>query len=148
MKFFAQIYDHWKPIQIKKYIAMKDIIESLNGKILDLGCGKCWLEKLFHKDFIGIDICKRYVKMKKRCIVGDINNLPFKSNSFDAIIAINVMQFVKTNDFLRVLKDRGKILIVTHILNNKIHELIKQMKIIEYRILQQNEISHIYLCEK
>lgn len=100
-------------------------------KVLDIGCGSGGiLEDLFKKNYIayGLDISwkmileaeqmsKKYVPKKTTCLNGDGEKLPFKENSFDAVLGIGVLQYLEgDNVFIResyrVVK-RGGIIILT-----------------------------------
>ena len=93
------------------------------SKILEIGCGRgtgiYYLAKLYpNYNFVGIDRCDIAIKKAKlkynlsnlKFEVGDAELLPFKTNSFDAIINIESSHCYKNfNKFLeqvkRVLKD-------------------------------------------
>lgn len=75
-------------------------------KVLDLGCGSGWLSIFISKygfDVTGIDASKAAIDLGKawtsednitniNFLVGDLLNLPFKENSFDAIVCNSVME--------------------------------------------------------
>ncbi|MBI3590771.1 MAG: class I SAM-dependent methyltransferase [Candidatus Melainabacteria bacterium] len=74
-------------------------------KVLDLGCGSGWLSIFISKygfDVTGIDIAKPAVELGKtwasednakvNFLVGDLLNLPFKENSFDAVVCNSVLE--------------------------------------------------------
>jgi ubiquinone/menaquinone biosynthesis C-methylase UbiE len=91
------------------------------GKILDAGCGDCFFAhnlKKCNDNILCLDIVhsdKNYENGLPFCL-GSISNLPLKSDSIDFIYCITVIQYIPDaegviNEFLRVLKPQGKLLI-------------------------------------
>ncbi|MCH7641193.1 class I SAM-dependent methyltransferase [Patescibacteria group bacterium] len=83
------------------------LIEPTGGKILDIGCAdgtftKFILEKSKAEQIIGIDALKSSVKWAKehwkskkmKFLVEDAHKLNFKSGSFDAVFALEVLEHV------------------------------------------------------
>lgn len=116
---------------------IKLILDSLKGdNVLDLGFIGNYpyelelhnlLENKFKKVF-GIDL--RYTKVKNS-IMGNIIDLPIKSNSVDSILAGEIIEHViETEKFLdeckRVLKSKGRLVLTTP---NKVSYLNKIFKI-------------------
>ncbi|MFW9878000.1 MAG: class I SAM-dependent methyltransferase [Candidatus Thorarchaeota archaeon] len=101
-----------------KVIAESLVPISKGGKALDVGCREGiqskWLESKGY-DVTSIDIEKNYDK----CIIADANEyLPFKDSSFDLIWASELIEHLEDpkktiNEFKRVLKPNGKIIITT-----------------------------------
>ena len=100
-------------------------------KVLDIGCG--WgrdlniLGKAYGANAIGIE-----VQRLNNDIFADSRFLCFKDNSFDAVIAITTLAFVKEEELMlreirRVLKHDGKLLLLIY--NNSIsnfaHKILK-----------------------
>ncbi len=97
--------------------------------ILDIGCGSGWVAQYFlakGKKVISVDISiKNPIKVLKDnpnerhvAIVADAYHLPFKKNSFDAIIASEIMEHVYDPQLFiaklgEVLKPGGKLIITT-----------------------------------
>lgn len=96
-------------------------------KVLDVGCSTGYLgeklEKLGAK-VIGIDISPYAINLAKRVLTGakvvDLNkgNLPFKSKSFDIIVASEVIEHLfrpvnTLKDLKRILKDDGEFIVST-----------------------------------
>jgi|LGOV01.1.fsa_nt_gb ubiquinone/menaquinone biosynthesis C-methylase UbiE len=104
------------------------------GKILDVGCGDGYITSLIFKKFedvVGIDISKKAINFAReknqgaKFVVGTCTNIPFSDESFDIIVASEVIEHVSYNDgkvFLkearRVLTPKGKIIISTPNLSN------------------------------
>ena len=95
-----------------------------NSKILDIGCGTggtiVFLKKKGFKNITGIDnsnIALSYCKKRsiKNVIFGSANNLPFKNQSFDVVICMDVLYHEgvtptgSVSEFFRVLKRGGLI---------------------------------------
>ena len=103
--------------------------------ILDVGCGSGWVAKHFlaqGKKVVSMDISiKNSIQVLKEnphenhaAVVADVYHLPFKQNSFDAIIASEIMEHVYDPKLfiaklVNVLKPGG-ILIITTPYNEKI----------------------------
>ena len=104
---------------LKKYI-------NKNSKVLEVGCGTGVFTEVIKKlsnNIIATDISKNMLlEAKKRnpdveFKEADIENLPFKDQEFDLVIAINSFSYVpKKNkgikEIQRVLKKNGKFLII------------------------------------
>lgn len=110
-----------------------NLIPSKAGDVaLDLGCGNgVSTSGIKGSLVVGLDLSeKELVKSKKKYprnffVVGDARRLPFKSNSFDLIVAINMLHHVENPDIVlkecfRVLKKGGKILTVDPNLYNPV----------------------------
>lgn len=103
------------------------VVESLANKhhakkILDVGCGTGKLVMYLNKFGFKAHGCDPYLKprMNNLFIKASATNLPFKSNSFDLITSISVIEHLKKSElrkFLseakRVLKIKGSIFLVT-----------------------------------
>lgn len=107
---------------IKKYIPKGKI------KILDFGCGKGTITKELRKinkiaQITAVDVSLEALKFAKKSIkkavfkrIYENKKLPFKDNSFDFIIASDVLEHIYDTDQAfyelgRVLKKKGQILI-------------------------------------
>ena len=109
----SQIY-----VQKQTAIRLANLSEDLNGLGIDLGCGTGILTSLLNKNIIGLDIsfsmAKSYKDKNPKIIVGDIENLPFKSNTFDYAVSNFALHWTNLekscNEISRVLKKDGKFL--------------------------------------
>lgn len=87
-------------------------------KVLDLGCGPATLwvywEKIKNIEFIGVDISPKMIKEAKKSFprgkfkVADSENLPFKNETFDAVVASSVLHHLPSPD--KSFKEIGRIL--------------------------------------
>ena len=110
----------------RRFEEISRLIELTGGRILDIGCAdgmfsKVILDKSKAKELIGIDVLKTSIawankhwgkigKMKFR--VGDAHKLEFPSGSFDAVVALEVLEHVHKppealKEIKRVLKKGG-----------------------------------------
>ena len=129
------IYDVWEQFGLTKHWgginATRRLIELCNitsGQyILDIGCGTgyaaCLLAKNYQADVVALDIRSKVLEEAKKRIVkenvgnkvttikADAHNLPFRSNTFDAVIAESVLAFCDKmkacSEVHRVLKPSG-----------------------------------------
>ena len=126
-----------------KWSAIKKLIPKQAGtKLLDFGCGKGKISteilKLNSKiELTGSDISKIAVKTAKKqvpqgkfILTQEDKPLPFKDNSFDFILAADVIEHIYDIDLIfselaRILKPSGKILISV-----PYHGLIKNLIIV------------------
>ncbi len=81
--------------------------------VLDVGCGNNLLKKHL-SNVIGIDFSKH----SKADVLGDATKLPFKSETFDGLLAKDIIEHLLYPDyaiveFRRVLKKGGKIIVET-----------------------------------
>ncbi|WP_249872688.1 class I SAM-dependent methyltransferase [Oceanobacillus saliphilus] len=102
----------------------KDIVPLVSNhlkkgsKVLDIGCGDGYGSyKLYGYGFdvTGIDLSKEMIQLAKSGVKeenitfmhGDVNDIPFEDNYFDAILAINVLEWVE--DPLRALGELNRV---------------------------------------
>ena len=113
--------------RVREYIASQ--ISEKKGRILDVGCGKGWVAELFCPfgfEVISMDISLRNTSkaLKKHpfenhhAVVADVFSLPFLTNSFDIIIASEIIEHVQNpavfiEKLFRVLKPGGNLIITT-----------------------------------
>ncbi len=127
------------PFYLAKINWVIQLIKKFKGKFLDIGFGAGFLEKeiirnVMNLDIYGVDISKKAVsearqKLKGKFYVANIFKLPFKSNFFDSVSALDILEHVYKKDVLialdeinRVLKKNGK-LIVSVPLNENLERL-------------------------
>lgn len=112
--------------------AAKLIPSEKDYTVLDLGCGNgVSTANIKGKMVVGMDLSKnQMIKAKKKFprtnyVVGDAMKLPFKSNTFDLVVAINLLHHIGNSqkvlrEVFRVLKKGGKVLTVDPNLYNPI----------------------------
>jgi ubiquinone/menaquinone biosynthesis C-methylase UbiE len=139
----ANIYDRrYRSIQKEKYEIMLESLQ-LKTPILDLGCGTGLLQKYLRTiktNLIGIDISYEMLKHSKElCVQGDVENLPFKDNSFATVLSFTTFQNLDSaekalTEVARVLQPNG-LAVITILLkcakklqNVKKHFKIKKIK--------------------
>ncbi len=90
---------------------------SKGAKILDLGCGSGFsMEVLVEKGYktVGIDISEKMVELAKKAgfeaIKADAKELPFEDESFEGILSISMLQWLKPKDVERVAKECIRVL--------------------------------------
>lgn len=87
---------------------LKEIAPQLKGKILDAGSKNKPYDSLFQGEVTAIDLKPASKSVKK----GDITNLDFADNSFDAVLSTEVLEYIKephkaVSEIHRVLKEGG-----------------------------------------
>lgn len=98
---------------IKKHLIEFSKIIGGTSTVLDIGCRNSPYKDFFQfKKYIRLDINK-YENLE---IVGDVCNLPIKSNSIDTILFTEVLEHVKNTNFAikeinRVLKNEGHLIL-------------------------------------
>ncbi|HEY3423779.1 MAG TPA: class I SAM-dependent methyltransferase [Negativicutes bacterium] len=111
----------------------RDVLECVDKhagtkqlRILDIGCGPgIFMEELLRRGHyvVGMDMTEKMVReaydntQKKyseraACVLGDIEYIPFKNNSFDLILCIGVLSYLQEEDksakeIARVIKKNG-----------------------------------------
>lgn len=115
-------------------------LKNFKGKLLSIGFGTGQLEEKLSRQstkIYGVDISKYVVERAKKRIKGtfkraSILKIPFKSNTFNCVLALEVMEhivpsktFKALTEVKRVLKDSG-ILVLSVPLNEPLEEMIKK----------------------
>ncbi|MFB6089049.1 MAG: class I SAM-dependent methyltransferase [Candidatus Aenigmatarchaeota archaeon] len=92
------------------------LLDGKKGKTLDIGCGSGFsLDILNKKDYnsIGMDISEAMLEIAHnrrhgRLIKGNFKNIPFKDSSFDVVISISTLQWIKATNLNEIRKEYGK----------------------------------------
>jgi ubiquinone/menaquinone biosynthesis C-methylase UbiE len=106
----------WKPGAKKNQICAQFVYDS-SQRVLDLGCSKRQAQNYCKGEYIGFDI-QATSTAEGPDVLGDAQFLPFQSESFDIILAFDVIEHLANGDSFisecyRLLKPNGKTLIVT-----------------------------------
>ncbi len=110
----------------RRFEEVSAVAEPVEGKILDIGCNdgtfsKVVLDASGADQLVGIDVVKKTVDWaeshwgktgKMKFMVADAHKLPFNSESFDAVFALEVLEHVfdpikVLNEVKRVLNRNG-----------------------------------------
>jgi 2-polyprenyl-3-methyl-5-hydroxy-6-metoxy-1,4-benzoquinol methylase len=115
---------------------------SKSDKIIDLGCGTMWLtHELVNQGYQCIGFADKY----PADIVGDIKTYPFKKNSYDIVIALEMLEHVDClSEIYQMTKPGGRLIISTPVPHLDWLCLILE----RLRVLQDRQTSHsnlIYL---
>lgn len=126
--------------EIRKHPVLSSIREEVveevhlkkGSRILDLGCGSGITAFAIRSRFseggiIGVDIADQMVRVAKKraestaCsaefLIGDIERIPFKDSTFDYVLCINVIRYLRSlntvlSEIHRVLSCKGRVVIV------------------------------------
>jgi len=126
--FTKAIKSYENHIYVQKQTAVKlsELSKDLKGFGIDLGCGTGILSTLLDKNVIGLDIsfsmAKSYKDKNLKVVVGDIENIPFKANTFDFAVSNFALHWTNLEksfkEISRVLKKEGKFLFCMPIENS------------------------------
>ena len=123
----AGIYDsRYETIQTDKYVEMLDGLE-IKEPILDLGCGTGLLKKVLIKHVFGMDISfemlKQAAQRGETVVQADLDNLPFKDTSFNAVLSFTSLQNLpETKQALKEAKRVSKGIFVLTMLKKSLTE--------------------------
>ncbi len=132
----ADTYDYFQPYECEAtndefrriHQAIAKYVSSTSQIILDVGCGSAWVAKKYSTDskVVSVDISikntsealRRYSNKNHAAVVADVFNLPFKPESFDTIIASEIIEHLANpalfiQNLLLLLKPDGKLIITT-----------------------------------
>ena len=115
-------------------------------KTLDVGCGNSRYSRYFPNN-VGFDI----MKSRNVDVVGDVHSLSFKNDSFDVVLATEVLEHLiepqqAINEMKRVLKDRGKLILTTRFifpLHDTPHDYYRYTKYGLKYLLREWEITEM-----
>lgn len=95
----------WKLLNYEYYFyraLLEKILSKKKGLVLDAGCGKG--EGVSFQSSVGVDIEKENILIAKRkrlntsFVVANLEHLPFKSDVFDGVISVDVLEHVVHKD--------------------------------------------------
>lgn len=89
------------------------------GLFLDVGCGECYYTNILRgetREIISLDIQKPQTPLacENTFVLGSVEHLPFKEDSFDFIYGLSVIQLIRDDraaieEIFRILKPDGKL---------------------------------------
>jgi hypothetical protein len=96
------------------------LIDKSAESILDVGCGQGLPMELIKmrmspKKTVGVDLFEPYIeearktKIHDEYVIADVRKLPFKKNSFDVVICLQVLEHQKKKDAIKMLKKMEQI---------------------------------------
>ncbi len=157
---FAEFYDRrYRDIQNYKFQLIFKKISLIKGIYLDAGSGtNLFFEFLKSQGnyegirIICVDMSREMLKIGKDkhlidyLILGDIENLPFRTNIFNGVISITSLQNIPTiekgvEEIQRVLKKKGLVaisILKKNLVLSKLHELLNKY-IKNLNIIQEDE---------
>ena len=113
--------------RVREYI-LSQVSQNVKT-ILDVGCGKAWVAEMFcpkNIEVTSMDIAltnvvkalEKYPFDNHSGVVADVFSLPFKENSFDCIIASEIIEHVVNPDIfvknlIQILKPNGELIVTT-----------------------------------
>lgn len=128
------------------------------AKILDIGCGAGLLSNPLAQtgyDITGIDLSKESLlcaqkydpSQKVKYIYGNATDLPFEDNSFDVVLAMDLLEHVENpkrviEESSRVLKSNG--LMFFHTFNKNIFSYFFIIKGVEWFVKNTPKNMHVY----
>lgn len=111
IRTFLKILSPTSRVDIETRKQMKSILDNFNGMVLDVGCGD------FNKYLVGFSSGDTYIgldieKTSSTDVIGDASYLPFKDESFDAVICNAVLGHVENpkevlKELYRIAKSGG-----------------------------------------
>ena len=133
----AEVFDYFeerldKAGQVEEELLRRQILSEItqNAKlVLDVGCGSAWLAReLVKKDknIVSLDVSftnaskalEKISAPNHAAVVADVYNLPFAENTFDCIVASEIMEHLYDpllflQKLLYILKPSGKLIVTT-----------------------------------
>lgn len=98
-------------------IFIRDLVRHFSGQVLDVGCGIGEFLDLYIES-VGLDLnpylVEHCVRRKFVCCLGTAHMLPFRNDSFDGVLASNILEHlddaeIAVSEAVRVLKPGGKL---------------------------------------
>lgn len=114
--------NHWWFVARRELIKLLlDRYASKEGKVVDIGCGSGQnIRFLREYNVIGLDNSEFFIKYAKKhnlnIIKGTFPKTPFKRNSFDIVLCLDLLEHVKDDtqgltEIYRILKSNGLVII-------------------------------------
>jgi SAM-dependent methyltransferase len=116
--FFSFFFSHYM-------LTFRQLVKA--NSVLDVGCGmglpvKCLKRLGVSARFIGVDVYAHYLKRVKQsgfyddCVLANVKFLPFRSDSFDSVMCLQVLEHLSQKDgniVLNSLPDIARTVVLT-----------------------------------
>lgn len=118
------------PVALEHYTLVEKFLSSFpkKSKILDAGCGEGYLSQKLLKMGFNVYACdisaKKFVSKKIPFVPVDLNKkLPYKNNSFNVIVCLEVVEHLENpwlllDEFYKILKNGGTLIISSPNISN------------------------------
>lgn len=159
MEYYDKIsegYDELhKAEQLKKIrVILNNVRFDKNEKILDVGCGPCYLNEMIKNEVVGVDPAFKLLRKSgnEEMVCGRAEKLPFKKNSFDVVVALtSIHNFDDIHDGINEMIRVGKEHFVLTVLkkskkSGEIRKIISRKFRIVKRVDEGKDI--VYVLEK
>lgn len=93
---------------VSYYYQIESITQTMPGSILEIGVGNKTVSNYLKEAGYNVTTCD-FDKELKPDIVADVRNLPFKNNTFDTVIACEVLEHLPFSDFGTALKELRRV---------------------------------------
>tara|TARA_Y100000310_G_scaffold194628_1_gene194621 strand:+ start:952 stop:1539 length:588 start_codon:yes stop_codon:yes gene_type:complete len=109
------VFDNIRRVLLGGYRHMfKQVLRAANFKegetVLDIGCGTGVFSKLFKSGYTGVDAAQGFIEFARnkypqhKFLVKTAQEIDFSDNSFDKIMLLNFIHFLKDEDAKELLK--------------------------------------------
>lgn len=96
------------------------LIDPSTKTLLDVACGPSWPMKLLRQRFkfdrvVGVDLYEPYIEEAKKeklhdeYVIHDVRDLPFPDNSFDTVIALQIVEHLEKEEAWKMVADMERI---------------------------------------
>jgi ubiquinone/menaquinone biosynthesis C-methylase UbiE len=135
--------------QREKYQFIQDWLQSLEGRVLDVGSGTGIINEFIKPLVLTDSSLEMLKKAKGQRVCCDARFLPFKDKSFNAVTCITVLQDII--DKQKVVKELERVsngeIIITVLKKLKtrgeLEALFKGLKVIDYRAQEKDHCFHL-----
>lgn len=113
--YYKQASVWGKNIENYQYQVLIDILDMIPNdvnSILDVGCGDGHITNFLPKNIkvVGMDISESALKhVNKEKVIGDITKMPFEDNSFDLVMANDILEHINDIDHQKALNELQRV---------------------------------------
>jgi ubiquinone/menaquinone biosynthesis C-methylase UbiE len=136
-------HSKWSFLQ-RQQVILNWVCHLRGRRILDVGCGPgLFAAELANENFLaGLDISERMLSFAKetlRPIRGEGLKLPFQNESFDVVLAVEVLQHIESLDIFlkelnRVAKQEGQLVLSSLNPNSILHRALGRLGSTKYNL--------------